>query len=106
MRANRYPIRHGSRRGRTIPEDGMPRPESPAEPRAGAPAGRALVELYGQQFQVEFRVPGDHDGRRARSDQLAALIEGEWHRMSLRAALLELDRMAPRMATRREREGF
>lgn len=106
MRANRYPMRHGSRCGRTMPEDGMPRPEAPAEPRAGAPAGRALVELHGLQFQVEFRVPGDHDGRRARSDQLAVLIEGEWRRMSLRAALMELERMVPRVMSRRERSGI
>lgn len=65
-----------------------------------------MVELYGQQFEVEFRVPGDHDGRRARSDQLAVLIQGEWRRMSLRAALLELDRMVPRVMSRRERQGF
>lgn len=82
----------------------MPRPEPPADPRAGDYAGRALVELYGQRFEVEFRVPGDEGQRRARSDHLAVEIDGQWQRMSLRAALLELERMVPRVMTRKERD--
>lgn len=106
MRRNRYPARHGSRAGRNCPDDGMPRPEAPAEPRAGEQVGRALVELYGQQFEMQFRVPGDSGARRARSDHLAVEIDGEWRRMSLRAALLELEKMVPRVMSRRERAGL
>ncbi len=86
-----------------MPDDGMPRPEAPPDPRAGEYAGRAFVELYGQRFEVEFRVPGDEGQRRARSDHLAVDIGGQWIRMSLRAALLELERMVPRVMSRKER---
>jgi len=55
---------------------------------------------------VELRVPSDEQQRRARSDHLAVEIDGEWRRMSLRAALLELDKMVPRVMSRRERAGL
>ena len=89
-----------------MPEDGMPRPEPPADPKPGTPAGRIIAELYGQRFEVELRVPSDEQQRRARSDHLAVEIDGEWRRMSLRAALLELDKMVPRVMSRRERAGL
>lgn len=106
MRHHRYPVRHGLRGGRNAPEDGMPRPEAPADPKPGAYAGRIIAELYGKRFEVELRVPGDEGQRRARSDHLAAEIDGEWRRVSLRAALLELDRMVPRVMSRKERAGL
>lgn len=106
MRRTWYPSRHGSRGGRSLPEDGMPRPEPPADPKPGDPAGRIIAELYGQRFEVELRVPSDEQQRRARSDHLAVEIDGEWRRMSLRAALLELDKMVPRVMSRRERAGL
>lgn len=86
-----------------MPEDGLPRPAEQPEPRPGDHIGGATVDLYGRHFAVRFRVPGDTDARRARSDQVAVEIDGEWRKMSLRAALLELERMVPRVMTRRER---
>lgn len=106
MRHYRYPVRYGSRGGRSVPEDGMPRPEAPADPRPGDYAGRIVAELYGQCFEMELRVPGDEGQRRARSDHLAVQIDGVWCRVSLRAALLELDKLVPRVMSRKERAGL
>lgn len=106
MRRKRYSPRGASRAGRRIDTDGMPMRSPPPDPRPGDDAGRATVELFGQFFEVNFRVPGDDGQRRARSDHLAVEIDGEWRRMSLRAALIELDKMVPRVMSRRERAGL
>lgn len=106
MSTNRYSARRGARRARSFPADGEPYPAAPQRPRPGDDAGRATVELFGQYFEIRFRVPGDDGQRRARSDHLAVEINGEWRRMSLRAALLELDQMVPRVMSRRESVGL
>lgn len=103
MQRTRYPARRGPRGGH---DRSMVRQEPLPDLRAGAPVGEVVLTWYGRRCSLEFRVPGDVGQRRPRSDQVAVEVDGEWCRMSLRAALLELERMAPRVATRREREGF
>lgn len=101
MQRTHYPIRRGPRGG--IDRD-LVRDEPLPDLRPGTPVGCVVLTLYGRQYVLDFKVPGDTEQRRARSDQLAVEIDGEWIRMSLRSALLELDRMVPRVMTRRERE--
>lgn len=101
MQRTHYPIRHGARGGHDMD---LVRDEPPRDLRPGTPIGGVVLTFYGRQYVLDFKVPGDTKQRRARSDQLAVEIEGEWIRMSLRSALLELDRMVPRVMTRRERE--
>ena len=101
MQRTHYPIRRGPRGG--IDRDLVSEEPQP-DLRPGAPVGCVVQTLYGRQYVLDFKVPGDTRKRRARSDQIAVEIDGEWRRMSLRAALLELDRMVPRVMTRRERD--
>lgn len=103
MKRTSYPIRHGPR-GR-IDRD-LVRDEPLPDLRPGAPIGGVVLTFYGRQYVLDFKVPGDTAQRRPRSDQLAVEIDGEWRRMSLRSALLELDQMVPRVMTRRERESY
>lgn len=100
MQRMHYPIRHGARGGQ---DRDLVRDEPLPDLRPGMPVGCVVLTLYGRQYVLDFKVPGDTHQRRARSDQIAVEIDGEWRRMSLRAALLELDRMVPRVMTRRER---
>ena len=84
-----------------------PRTDDQPEPKPGQDVGAVTLEWYGLRYSIPFKVPGTVSGRRnrARSDQVAAQIGGEWLVMSLRAALLELDGMALRVMTRKERAG-
>jgi hypothetical protein len=101
MKRTAYPIRRGPRGGH---DRDLFRDEPLPDLRPGAPIGVVVLTYYGRQYVLEFKVPGDTHQRRARSDQIAVEIDGEWRRMSLRSALLELDRMVPRLMTRRERD--
>lgn len=71
--------------------------------RPGDHVGGVTLEWYGRQYVMRFRVPGAVNGRRPRSDQIAVECDGVWRVMSLREALLALEREAPRVLTRRER---
>lgn len=103
MSANRYPARRGPRGGQ---DRDLAREEPPADPRPGAPIGGIVLTYYGRQYVLNFKVPGDDGQRRARSDHLAVEVDGQWRRMSLRAALLHLDQTVQRVMTRRERESY
>ena len=101
MQRTHYPIRRGARGGHDMD---LVRAEPLPDLRPGTPIGGVVLTFYGRQYVLDFKVPGDTQQRRSRSDQLAVEIDGEWIRMSLRSALIELDRMVPRVMTRRERE--
>ena len=82
-----------------------PRTDDPPDLIPGADIGAVTLDWYGQRYSIPLRVPGTVNGRRSRprSDHVAAQIGGEWLVMSLRAALLALGDMAPRVMTRKER---
>ena len=82
-----------------------PRVDEPPDPCPGSDLGEITLRWYGQTYMVPLKVPGTVNGRRnrPRSDQVAAQIGGEWLVMSLRAALMEIGKMAPRVMTRKER---
>lgn len=89
------------------PEDlPPPRVDEPPDPSPGTDVGDITLRWYGQTYMIPLKVPGTVNGRRnrPRSDQIAALIGGEWLVMSLRAALLEMDNLASRVMTRKERQ--
>lgn len=94
-----YNARHGPRGGR----EPVPR-EEPDEPRAGADIGGVTLDWYGRRYALRFLVPGITErGTRPRSDQIAVEIDGQWRRMSLRAALLHLAGQPGRVLPRRYR---
>lgn len=103
MKRTAYPIRRGPSGGHDCE---LVREEPLQDLRPGAPIGGVVLTFYGRQYVLDFRVPGDTHQRRSRSDQLAVEIDGERRRMSLRAALIELDKMVPRVMSRRERAGL
>lgn len=72
-------------------------------PPAGTNIGGVTATLYGQTVSIPFLQPGTVNGHAPRSDQLAIEQDGRWLVMSLRAALLEVDRRMPRILTTRER---
>ena len=100
MKRTRYPIRRGPRGGH---DRELVREPQPEDPRPGTPIGGVVLTFYGRQYALDFKVPGDTEQCRARSDQLAVEIDGQSLRKSLRAALLALDRMVPRVLSRKER---
>lgn len=107
MKSRRSIHRHARHRGK--PPIGWPQEdtEPPREPtpdlRPGADIGDVVLRWHGQTYTMRFRVPGDATKRRARSDQIAADVGDDWRLMSLRAALLELERSVPRTLSRKER---
>lgn len=103
MRRTRYPTRRGPRGGH---DRELVREPQPEEPRPGSPIGGVVLTFYGRQYVMDFKVPGDTGRRRARSDHIAVEVDGRWLRMSLREALLQLEKMVPRVMSRRERAGY
>lgn len=97
-----------SRRSKAPPDwpDDLPPPrvDEPPDPKPGDEIGHIELNWYGTLHKIPLRVPGDSGARRARSDQVAALIDGQWFRLSLRAAALELAASAPRVLPRRYRQ--
>ena len=77
-------------------------PERPPEPPA-IPAGDylppAALEFAGQRVEVQLRQPPWN----ARSDQVAALIDGEWLIVTARWLAKHMAEQLPRMMTRKQR---
>jgi len=68
---------------------------------AGYDRGQILIEIDGHTYGSRIRQPG-YDGRRPRSDQIAVQIDGQWLKMSLRAAVLHFAGEKPRELSLRE----
>lgn len=89
--------------GRTRrPKDGDDPPRHPEPPviPAGTELAPAVFEFRGSRVEVRLRQPG----WQARSDQVAALIDGEWLIVTARWLAQYMARKLPRQATRRQRD--
>lgn len=78
--------------------DDPPRPPGPPVIPAGTELAPAVFEFRGSRVKVRLRQPG----WQARSDQVAALIDGEWCIVTARALASHMAGMLPRQATRRQ----
>lgn len=65
---------------------------------AGAELAPAILEFRGSRVEVRLRQPG----WQARSDQVAALVDGEWQIVTARVLALYMVSQLPRQATRRQ----
>jgi hypothetical protein len=85
------------------PLQDFPRYEVPSRLPPGTDVGHIEIVRYGHSILLPARIPGTvGPGRRARSDQYAFCIDGEWLRMSYREAALQAVAQLPRELTRRE----
>lgn len=78
--------------------EGAPRPPWPPVIAAGAELAPAVLEFRGSRVEVRLRQPG----WQARSDQVAALVDGEWRIVTARVLALYMVSQLPRQATRRQ----
>ena len=74
------------------------RPPEPPVIAAGTELDCAAFEYRGSRVEVRLRQPG----RQARSDQVAALIDGEWLTVTARWLAAYMAKQLPRQATRKQ----
>lgn len=80
--------------------DAPVRPPEPPVIAAGAELAPAVFEFRGCRVEVRLRQPG----WQARSDQVAALVDGEWRIVTPRWLAQYMASKLPRQATRRQRD--
>lgn len=95
-------MRHYSKPGTRHKRPNADAPVRPPEPpiiAAEAELAPAALEFRGSRVEIRLRQPG----WQARSDQVAALIDGEWLIVTARWLAVHMSAQLPRQTTRRQR---